>query len=56
MHSMFLQVVKDKIEKTTVKTLTFEVEVKAKAMAWTFDVKDETKFQSQILQFSIGEL
>ena len=37
-----------------VKTKAKALEVKAEA--WTFHVKDEPKFQSQILQFSIGAL
>ena len=38
--------------KAKAKDTAFEAE----AEAWTFDVKDEPKFQSQILQFSIGAL
>ena len=43
------------------KTKATALDAKAEATAfeaevWTFDVKDEPKFQSQILQFSIGAL
>ena len=47
---------KAKAKATATKTKTKATAFEAEAEAWTFDVKDEPKFQSQILQFSIGAL